>query len=107
MFEVNWEEVLARLRFGRYICTVRDLFGEPVSYETIIPWSYLARCKCAFQAVEILSFIMDHGKVRAGDIVPSLTQGINSKSELLRSPASTPSHNPWETQQIPLFTTQR
>jgi len=42
MFKVSWEEVLARLWFGRYICTVYDLFGG--------------------LAVDILSFIMNHGK---------------------------------------------
>ncbi|KAG8936233.1 RNA polymerase III subunit C82 [Tulasnella sp. 418] len=44
VFEVNWEEGIARLRLGRYITFAKEVFGE--------------------EAEEIVSCILDHGKLR-------------------------------------------
>ncbi|KAG8991695.1 RNA polymerase III subunit C82, partial [Tulasnella sp. 427] len=44
VYEINWEEPVARLRFGRYIMIVRDKLGDT--------------------AAEVLSFVLDNGKLK-------------------------------------------
>ncbi|TFK25069.1 hypothetical protein FA15DRAFT_668942 [Coprinopsis marcescibilis] len=52
MYEINVEECLLRLRYGRYIYYAESLFGNP--------------------GAEIVQIIMDHGKLRPPDILALL-----------------------------------
>ncbi|PFH49102.1 hypothetical protein AMATHDRAFT_148437 [Amanita thiersii Skay4041] len=52
VFEVNVEECLMRLRFGRFLYLTEELFGKA--------------------AMEIVQLIMDHGKLRPPDILEKL-----------------------------------
>ncbi|KAN0060938.1 RNA polymerase III subunit C82 [Thecaphora frezii] len=52
-FEINPDEVLARLRFGKYISIAEDFIGE--------------------DAARIVTLILKHGKLQARDIVEQLT----------------------------------
>lgn len=52
VYEINWEEPVSRLRFGRYIMVVRDKLGDT--------------------AAEVLSFVLDNGKLKVGQVIESL-----------------------------------
>ncbi|KAG8958894.1 RNA polymerase III subunit C82 [Tulasnella sp. 408] len=52
VYEINWEEPVSRLRFGRYIMIVRDKLGDA--------------------AAEVMSFVLDNGKLRVGQVIESL-----------------------------------
>lgn len=36
LYEINWNEILHRLRYGRYLSISRELFGEEVSANVIL-----------------------------------------------------------------------
>nr|GAT44919.1 predicted protein [Mycena chlorophos] len=55
VFEVNIEECLVRLRFGRFVWQAGELFGNP--------------------AAEIVQLILDHGKLRSPEIISHLALG--------------------------------
>ncbi|KAG8947303.1 RNA polymerase III subunit C82 [Tulasnella sp. 424] len=52
VYEINWEEPASRLRFGRYIMIVRDKLGDA--------------------AAEVLSFVLDNGKLKVGQVIENL-----------------------------------
>ncbi|KAF8184955.1 RNA polymerase III subunit RPC82-domain-containing protein [Mycena galopus ATCC 62051] len=66
VLEVNIEECLVRLRFGRFVWQAGQLFGDP--------------------GAEIVQVILDHGKLRPPDIVSELSHG-NQKAEIVYSQA--------------------
>ncbi|KAJ7261403.1 RNA polymerase III subunit RPC82-domain-containing protein [Mycena haematopus] len=55
VLEINIEECLLRLRFGRFVWQAGELFGDP--------------------AAEIVQLILDHGKLRPPDIISELSHG--------------------------------
>ncbi|KAF7313918.1 RNA polymerase III subunit C3 [Mycena chlorophos] len=55
VFEMNIEECLLRLRFGRFVWQTGELFGNP--------------------AAEIVQLILDHGKLRSPEIISHLALG--------------------------------
>ncbi|KAJ7074322.1 RNA polymerase III subunit RPC82-domain-containing protein [Mycena amicta] len=55
VFEINIEECLLRLRFGRFVWQTAQLFGDP--------------------GAEIVQLILDHGKLRSPDIISRLAYG--------------------------------
>ncbi|KAG8724127.1 RNA polymerase III subunit C82 [Ceratobasidium sp. 395] len=57
--EINWEECLARLRFGKILAIAKEKFGV--------------------SGLEIVSTILDHGKLRLPDILRSLGKPAGSK----------------------------
>jgi DNA-directed RNA polymerase III subunit RPC3 len=77
MFEVNVDECLTRLRFGRFIWLAQQIFGQTVSR---FPLPALLQSK-AQQAAEIVQVILDHGKLRPPDVL-SLLHVSDSKSRL-------------------------
>ncbi|KAL0947320.1 hypothetical protein HGRIS_013439 [Hohenbuehelia grisea] len=56
MLEVNVEECLVRLRFGRFVWQAEQLFGQAAS--------------------EIVQLILDHGKLRPPEIIMPLSAGV-------------------------------
>ncbi|KAF8319501.1 RNA polymerase III subunit RPC82 helix-turn-helix domain-containing protein [Cantharellus anzutake] len=60
-FEINWNEILHRLRFGRYLSVARELFNE--------------------EGYDIVHLVMHHGKVRAGDVVPYFAEPTDMKRQ--------------------------
>ncbi|KAG9084740.1 RNA polymerase III subunit C82, partial [Ceratobasidium sp. 392] len=59
VLEIDWEECLARLRFGRILAIAKERFGTP--------------------GLEIISIILDHGKLRLPDILRLLDKPAKSK----------------------------
>ncbi|KAF8599598.1 hypothetical protein BDV93DRAFT_497587 [Ceratobasidium sp. AG-I] len=57
--EIDWEECLARLRFGKVLAIAKERFGTP--------------------GLEIVSIILDHGKLRLPDILRLLDKPAKSK----------------------------
>ncbi|KDQ13190.1 hypothetical protein BOTBODRAFT_111828 [Botryobasidium botryosum FD-172 SS1] len=65
MLELAWEEVLYRLRFGRYIDLAHKTLGEA--------------------AAEVVSLILDHGKLRLPDIIDHLASRDSKKQKLYKN----------------------
>ncbi|QRV90096.1 DNA-directed RNA polymerase III subunit C3 [Ceratobasidium sp. AG-Ba] len=57
--EIDWEECLARLRFGKILAIAKEKFGTP--------------------GLEIVSTILDHGKLKLPDILRLLGKDTNSR----------------------------
>jgi DNA-directed RNA polymerase III subunit RPC3 len=71
VLEINMEECLVRLRFGRFVWQAGQLFGEPVSiYLATLALSSHLRVA---QGAEIVQLILDNGKLRPPDIVAQLS----------------------------------
>ncbi|KAG8901824.1 RNA polymerase III subunit C82 [Tulasnella sp. 403] len=65
VYEINWEEPIARLRFGRYLMIAKENVGE--------------------QASEIIETILDHGKLRMNQVVERLSHGDAKRSKSYKS----------------------
>ncbi|EGG08446.1 uncharacterized protein MELLADRAFT_84617 [Melampsora larici-populina 98AG31] len=59
-FEVIPNEILARIRFGKYITIVDELFG--------------------IESSSIIEFVLENGKIRIGQLIASLLSNSNSNS---------------------------
>ena len=70
-FEVNTEECLMRLRYGRYVWLAEQLYGKAVSgiYTNQFPKSLTELSKGA----EVVQLVLDHGKLRPPNIVSQLS----------------------------------
>ena len=77
MFEVNVDECLSRLRFGRFIWLSQQTFGQTVSRLSprAVLWPQVQ------QAAEIVQVILEHGKLRSPDVL-SVLHVSDSKSGL-------------------------
>ena len=73
VYEINWEEPVARLRFGRYIMIAQENLGDPVS--RTITERPTGRTDRTFKAAEIVSLILEHGKLRQEHVVELLAFG--------------------------------
>ncbi|TFL07382.1 RNA polymerase III subunit RPC82 helix-turn-helix domain-containing protein [Pterulicium gracile] len=63
VFEVNIEQCLIRLRFGKFVWHAGNIFGEA--------------------AAEIVQLILDHGKLQVPDIITQLSAGEPKRIKLL------------------------
>ena len=71
VFEVNIDECLTRLRFGRYVWLAEQRFGMPVC--TIAACGQYPNAKgTLLQGAEIVQLLLDHGKLRPPDIMSRL-----------------------------------
>lgn len=82
MFELNVDECLIRLRFGRFIWLSEQIFGPTVSISWVANDAPEVLICC--QAAEIVQLILDHGKLRPPDVL-SLLHVHDSKSTLCHS----------------------
>ena len=83
VFEVNIDECLTRLRFGRYVWLADQRFGMQVciiaacDQYSSVNWTLL-------QGAEIVQLLLDHGKLRRPDIMsrlaPQGSKGTDRKS---------------------------
>ncbi|KAG8863734.1 RNA polymerase III subunit C82 [Tulasnella sp. 330] len=64
-YEINWEEPVARLRFGTYLSILGERLGEV--------------------AIEVLQTILDHGKLRVGQVLDSLAFGDKQRIRLIKA----------------------
>ena len=69
IFEVNIDECLARLRFGRYVWLAEQCFGTLVCLIRLV--SQVIN-KTPLQGASIVQLILDHGKLRPPDIMSRL-----------------------------------
>ncbi|KAJ7871487.1 RNA polymerase III subunit RPC82-domain-containing protein [Mycena olivaceomarginata] len=87
VLEVNVEECLVRLRFGRFVWQAGEIFGDAVRSTHLLPdflvWFVLM---CDEQGAEIVQLILDHGKLRQPDIVSELAHH-DHKAELVYTQA--------------------
>ena len=70
MFEVNIDECLMRLRFGKFIYKSEELFGKPVRDLNLT--FCLIILIVIEQAAEVVQVILDHGKLKVPDIMSLL-----------------------------------
>lgn len=70
MFEVNIDECLMRLRFGKFIYKSEELFGKPVRDLNLTFCSIILIV--IEQAAEVVQVILDHGKLKVPDIMSLL-----------------------------------
>jgi DNA-directed RNA polymerase III subunit RPC3 len=71
VLEVNVDECLMRLRFGRFVRQAEESFGRAVCKSTS---EFICRSDCALsQGAEIVQLILDHGKLRPPDIMSQLS----------------------------------
>lgn len=82
VFEVNIEQCLIRLRFGKFVWHAGNIFGEAVSSPSD---SYRPKASEKFQAAEIVQLILDHGKLQVPDIITQLSAGEPKRKFLLIS----------------------
>ncbi|KAG9036468.1 RNA polymerase III subunit C82 [Tulasnella sp. JGI-2019a] len=62
-YEINWEEPVARLRFGTYLSIVSERLGEV--------------------AAQVMQIILDHGKLRVGQVLDALAFGDKQQSRVV------------------------
>ncbi|TFY65459.1 hypothetical protein EVG20_g5577 [Dentipellis fragilis] len=84
VFEVNTEECLTRLRFGRYVWQVEQILGSAV-HLSFVRTAHLRLTRYE-QAAEILQLILDFGKLRPPDILSRFSVR-DSKSNAVYSQA--------------------
>lgn len=73
VYEINWEEPVSRLRFGRYIMIVRDKLGDAVgSLRSLCGLVYGTQLGHVPKAAEVMSFVLDNGKLKVGQVIESL-----------------------------------
>jgi len=84
VFEVNIDECLTRLRFGRYVWLAEQRFGMPVCI--IAPCGQYPSAKwTTLQGAGIVELLLDHGKLRPPDIMSHLApQGSKGTSVAVR-----------------------
>lgn len=70
VLEINIDECLTRLRFGRYVWQAEQLFGKAVRRFRFRAVS--EKIISAGQAAEIVQLILDNGKLRPPDIISRL-----------------------------------
>lgn len=75
VLEVNIDECLIRLRFGRFAWQAEELFGRTVSQHCERLESKLIFAFYAPKGGEIVQLILDHGKLRPPDIIGPLSGG--------------------------------
>ncbi len=81
VFEMNVDECLLRLRYGRYVWLAEQLYGKPVR---LTPWfTQFDTLHIQLQGAEIVELVLDHGKLRPPDIISQLSvydpiKGTNS-----------------------------
>ena len=94
VLEINTDECLTRLRFGRYVWQAEQLFGKAVRHfaheRSSIKFTLSA------QAAEIVQLILDHGKLRPPDVISRLAiydpvKGGSYVSHIHRHPDSSAS----------------
>lgn len=78
VFELNPEECLLRLRFGRVVWQTEQLLGTAVRHSSVTAGARAEEC---FKAADIVSLILDHGKLRPPDIMTHLCHA-SSKGKL-------------------------
>jgi DNA-directed RNA polymerase III subunit RPC3 len=80
--EVNVEECLMRLRFGKFIWLTTQIFGKAV---WLILSSYERPFSTLNQAAEIVNLILDHGKLRPPDIFAALSTGDSKGDSIMQA----------------------
>ena len=70
VFEINVEECLMRLRYGRYVWLAGQLYGEAVRR---CPIRAYASTYTSFQGADIVQLVLDHGKLRPPVMVSRLS----------------------------------
>lgn len=73
VLEVNPEECLMRLRYGRYVWLAEQLFGKAVRVFLPCPSDNQHLKHGIEQESEVLQLILDNGKLRLPDIVSQLS----------------------------------
>ncbi|KAB5593960.1 DNA-directed RNA polymerase III subunit C3 [Ceratobasidium theobromae] len=62
VLEIDWEECVARLRFGRILAIAKERFGMP--------------------GLDVISIILDHGKLRLPDVLRLLNKSDSKESDI-------------------------
>ena len=71
VIEFNTDECLLRLRYGRFTWQAEQLYGRAVCIHAPLP-SYATEYSHIPQAAEVVSLIMDHGKLQPKSIIERL-----------------------------------